>query len=190
MATTSKKILGSIFNNPGFFRLRDANRGTGNNPGNAPDIEMNPIGAQAANPQQGQGPRPNTPRKQSRKDPRPLFTLALVIGLVVTAVILFQPYEGLKGFLGARWTCEGLDQKLTPGQVIFASVPKRLMWAWFLFLMSVQVVVLEMVYSYATFAASGTNTAAKIMRTIQILFFVVAAVALGVIMWGWLLWFI
>lgn len=197
MATTSKKILGSIFNNPGFFRLRDANRGTGNNPGNAPDIEMNPIGAQAANPQQGQGahqepnPRLNTPRKLPRMSKlRSLFTLVLVIGLVISGIMLLVPINGSKKDTRARWSREGLVEKLTPRQVIFASAPERLTWAWFVFFMSVQVVILETVYSYASFAASGANTVARIMRTVQILFLAVAAVVLGIVMRGWLLWFI
>lgn len=64
------------------------------------------------------------------------------------------------------------------------------MWARFFFFMSVQVAILETVYSYASFAASGTNSVAKVMRYFKLLFFVVAAVALAVLMYGWLLFFI
>ncbi|KAH0283182.1 hypothetical protein KCU62_g9214, partial [Aureobasidium sp. EXF-3399] len=189
----NKKSIGSIFNNPGFFRLRDSARGTGNDTGNASDIEMNPMGAQAANTQQEQDVRPE-PKPRRKLDMamsyhRPLFTIALAIGLAVTATCLFGPYEGSQAFPKAEWTREGSVEKLKPKQVIFASLPKRLIWARFFALMSVQVAILEMVYSYAS-AASGTNTAAKIMRMIQMLFFVVAAVALGICMWGWLLFFI
>lgn len=115
--------------------------------------------------------------------------MALIISLVVAGVALIETYRGSTE-IEARWSRDGSNDKLTPGQVIFASIPRKLMWAWFSFFMSIQVAILETVFSYATFAASGTNTVAKIMRNIQMLFFVVAAVAVAAVMYGWLLLFI
>ena len=201
----NKKSVGSIFNNAGFFRLRDANRESGADPGKASDIEMHPMGAQAPNPgttpapdphqEQNARPEPDPQPNNPPKPPfiykwRPLFTLSLGFLILFISVALLSTYKASKADFKDRWSREGSPEKLTPGQVIYASVPKRLIWARFLLFLWPQVWILVAVDGYASITASSTCRVAKVMRKAQLGFFVVALIALSALMYGWLLFFI
>jgi len=206
---TNKKSVGSIFNNAGFFRLRDANRDSEGGPGKASDIEMNPMGAQAATSGTAQThgaiPPPATQRN-ARSLPAwikdlpawlrnaPFFTLVLATSLIITAVSLNFPYfpktSGPQFKIKSQWTREGSDKTLTPKQVILAGVPRRFMWARFLWFLFIQVWILEAMYWYGIWATSSTGNKAKYLRRFKNLFFTVAVVVLALLMWGWLIWFI
>lgn len=157
----------------------------------------NPGATQAPDPHQEQNvrlepdPRPNNPPRLPRiYRLRPLFTLSLGLVVLITSGILLKSFKASKADPKDSWSREGSDEKLTPGQVIFASVPKGLIWARFLFFLWPQVWILAAVDGYASITASSNCDVAKFMRKIQLLFFVVALVALAVLMYGWLLFFI
>ena len=166
---------------------------------------MHPMGAQAPNPgttpapdphqEQNARPEPDPQPNNPLKSPfiyrfRPLFTLSLGFLIMLISVGLLSTYKATKADFKDRWSREGSTEKLTPGQVMSAAVPKRLKWARFLFFLWLQVWVLAWLDMYASFAASGTSKVAKVMRKFQLGFFVVAVVAVAALMYGWLLYFI
>jgi hypothetical protein len=168
---------------PNTHQAQEAQHGAGQDGAGQDGAGQGGAGQQGARQQGGAG----------RDDPDGLptaswFPLFLLSALSATTFILLLYYKD--SHPEAEWTREGSAEKLTPGQVIFASVSKPFIWTRFLGFLCLQVLNLAVV-RWVTWAAPSASTKAKLMRTLlQELFFAVAVALLATFMWGWLLWMI
>jgi hypothetical protein len=148
------------------------------------DIELDDLRRNVPSPQPDNAITPLRFKKDG-----PWFAVLIAFALGFTAIGLHAPYADLKK--EAQWSRKNSDEMLTHGQVLFASIPRREIWATYIAAVCLQVFILEIVYRYAEWATSTPDGAKKRMIAwFRKLFFTVAVFLVALCTWGWMMWFI
>ncbi|KAG9691180.1 hypothetical protein KCU95_g6821, partial [Aureobasidium melanogenum] len=116
------------------------------------------------------------------------LTLLLAFTLFIISIALHPNFLGPQPWNKTSWSREGVDEHLSVKQVIFATIPIRVIWGMFLATLGLNVLVLQVLYNYATSAATSTYRWSGSFIKFRHLFFLVVVVLQAVFMWGWLLW--
>jgi hypothetical protein len=178
----------------GFWRMSDDGNAPRNPPARNDDaiIEMDNLGAQAANP----GTPPGTPPPRPEIATPPFifgknglwFAGLITLAVLFTAIGLYAPYSDFDPKGRAEWTRESSDEMLTHRQVLFTAVPKQYIWAKSLWSVALQVLIVEAVYRYAGWVASTNGTKGQVIAWFRNLFFAVAVFLVALLSWGWSMW--
>ncbi|KAG9589837.1 hypothetical protein KCU77_g8125, partial [Aureobasidium melanogenum] len=157
-------------------------------------IEMQDIEISSTNPggpsAPGSLPAPVTQSNNSANPPRKPAWLALLLALIlfIISIALHPNFLSPQPWRGVSWSREGVNEYLSFKQVIFATIPVKVIWGMFLAILGFDVLVLQVVYSYATIAATSTDRRSASFVGFRNLFFIVVVALQAVFMWGWLLW--
>ncbi|KAG9595674.1 hypothetical protein KCU77_g4256, partial [Aureobasidium melanogenum] len=157
-------------------------------------IEMQDIGISSTNSggplAPGSLPAPATQPNNSANPPRKPAWLALLLALIlfIISIALHPNFLGPEPWSRTSWSREGVNEHLSVKQVIFATIPAKVVWGMFLAILGLNVLVLQVMYSYATIAATSTDRRSASFVGFRNLFFLVVVVLQAVFMWGWLLW--
>ncbi|KAG9848063.1 hypothetical protein KCU98_g5663, partial [Aureobasidium melanogenum] len=135
-------------------------------------------------------PAPVTQPDNTSNPPRKPAWLALLLALTlfIISIALHPDFLSPQPWRGILWSREGVDEYLSVKQVIFATIPTKVIWAMFLANLGLDVLVLQVVYSYASVAATSTDRRSGSFVSLRNLFFIVVVLLQAVFMWGWLLW--
>ncbi|KAG9529532.1 hypothetical protein KCU93_g3261, partial [Aureobasidium melanogenum] len=135
-------------------------------------------------------PAPVTQSNSTSDPPRKPNWLALLLALIlfIISIALRPNFFGPQPWKGTSWSRVGVDEYLSVKQVIFATIPAKVIWGMFLATLGLDVLVLQVVYSYATIAATSADRRSASFVGFRNLFFIVVVVLQAVFMWGWLLW--
>lgn len=159
-------------------------------------IEMQNVDLSSTNshglPAPGSLPTPATQPNHAPKLPRTIAWLPMLLAftLFIISIALHPNFLSPQPWNTASWSRESIDEYLSVRQVIFATIPIKVIWGMFLATLGLDVLILQAVYSYATVAATRTNDRAGRLVSLRYCFFLLVVVIQAVLMWGWLLWFI
>lgn len=116
------------------------------------------------------------------------LTLLLAFTLFIISIALHPNFLGPQPWNMTSWSREGMGEHLSVKQVIFATIPIRVIWGMFLATLGLNVLVLQVLYNYATSATTSNSRWSGSFVKFRHLFFLVIVVLQAVFMWGWLLW--
>ena len=156
-------------------------------------IEMQDVDISSTNPQgppaPGTLPTPATQPNTSAKPYYQRYWFALLLTTIFFLISIgLNPHFFNEPWRRTSWSREGINEHLNVKQVIFATVPAKAIWSMFLATLALDVLILQMMYGYATVAATTTHRWSGMCRSLEHLFFFVIMVVQAVFMWGWLLW--
>lgn len=157
-------------------------------------IEMQDIADSSTNthnaPALGNLPTPANHSNSPAKPPRQTAWLAILLALIllIVSIALHPNFFSPQPWNGISWSCQGMAEYLSVKQVIFTTIPAKVLWGMFLASLGLDVLVLQAVYSYASVAAGNTDARAARFVSLRYLFFLLVVVLQAVLMWGWLLW--
>ncbi|KAI4726203.1 hypothetical protein E4T49_05975 [Aureobasidium sp. EXF-10728] len=130
--------------------------------------------------------QPNNPRRSCSD--WPWIASLLWLTLFIIAMVLHPLHFTPEPWSWTGWARPGTHELLSVKQVIFATVPKKALWGMFLAVLALDVWVLQLVYWYATVAATPTRRLSKTFVDLKGWFLVNVLVVQAILMWGWLLW--
>ncbi|KAH0371016.1 hypothetical protein KCU65_g2157, partial [Aureobasidium melanogenum] len=116
------------------------------------------------------------------------LTLLLAFTLFIISIALHPNFLSPQEWSRTSWSREGVDEHLSVKQVIFTTIPIKVIWGMFLATLGLNVLVLQVLYNYASSAATSTHRWSGSFMRFRHLFFLVVVVLQAVFMWGWLLW--
>lgn len=154
-------------------------------------IEMQDVEISSTTPPApGSLPTPATQPNDPSSRPRTRFWFALLLTtiLFLISIGLNPHFFSSEPWRRTSWSREGINEHLSVKQVIFATVPVKVIWSMLLATLALDLLILQMMYGYASVAAATTHRWSKMCRSLEHLFFFVVMVIQAVFMWGWLLW--
>lgn len=153
------------------------------------NVDLSSINSHSP-PAPGTLPTPVTQPNDPSNLPRNIAWLPILLALTlfIISIALHPNFLSPQPWNRTSWSREGMNGYLDVRQVMFATIPTKVIWGMFLATLGLDVLVLQAVYSYATVAATVTDDRAGKLVSLRYFFFLLVVVIQAILMWGWLLW--